>query len=263
MATPRIQSVDRAFSLLNCLVDSGGTGSLPVMATRCGLSVATTHRLLATLEGLGAVVHTAPGKYRIGTALFRLTESTSKDRLFAAAAEASLRRICKNICPTAHLGMLDADYMVTYVAKASRRAHFPPTVIGSQLEAYCSGLGKVLLAALPAEQQARYLAEGPFVALTSRTITEPDALFEELQRVAKRGYAVDDCELFEDLRCVAVPVKDANGKVVAALSASSTVSQMPHQNIASVAAALSAHAHEIGDRLYPAATSSTSNTYTD
>lgn len=232
------------------------------MATRCGLSVATTHRLLATLEGLGAVVHTAPGKYRIGTALFRLTESTSKDRLFAAAAEASLRRICKNVGQTAHLGILDADCMVTYIAKASRRTHSPPTVIGSQLEAYCSGLGKVLLAALPAEQQAQYLAEGPFVALTSHTITEPDALLKELQLVAKRGYAVDDCELFEDLRCVAVPVRDARGNVVAALSASSTVGQLPHQSIASVATALTAHAREISERLYPAAPGGASNAET-
>lgn len=252
MATPRIQSVDRAFSLLNCLVDAGGIGSLPVMATRCGLSVATTHRLLATLEGIGAVIHTAPGKYRIGAALFRLTDSTSKERLFAAASETNLRRICKSLSRTAHLGMLDADCMVTYIAKSSRRAQFPPTVIGSQLEAYCSGLGKVLLAALPPDQQERYLAEGPFVALTSHTITEPDALMGELQLVARRGYAVDDCELFEDLRCVAVPVKDATGNVVAALSASSTTSEMPRQSLADVASALAVHAHEISERLFPA-----------
>jgi DNA-binding IclR family transcriptional regulator len=143
------------------------------MASRCGLSIATAHRLLTTLEGVGAIIHIAPGKYRIGTALFRLTDATSIDRLYAAAAETSLRRLCKSLCAAAHLGVLDHDHMVTYLAKVSRRAAFPPTVIGSKLEAYCSGLGKILLAALPVEQQRRYLDEGPFIALTPRTITKP------------------------------------------------------------------------------------------
>ena len=251
MATPRIQSVDRAFSLLNCLVDGGGVVSLPVMANRCGLSVATAHRLLTTLEGLGVVIHIAPGRYRIGTALFRLTDGSSKERLFAEAAESSLQRISRTICSTAHLGVLDSDDMVTYVAKAARRAHFPPTVIGSKLEAYCSGLGKVLLAALPPDRLTRYLADGPFPALTSRTITCPESLMAELQLVARRGYAVDDCELFEDLRCVAVPIVNRSGQVVAALSASSNASHLPRSQLGKVAKQLSDHASTIAERLYP------------
>ena len=251
MATPRIQSVNRAFSLLNCLVDAGGIGSLPVMATRCGLSVATTHRLLSTLEGIGAVIHVAPGKYRIGTTLFRLTDATSKERLFAAAADASLRRLCKTVCSAAHLGVLDHDNMVTYLAKYSRKEHYPPTVIGSQLEAYCSGLGKVMLAALPPERQRQYLAEGPFIPLTPKTITDPDALLTELNLVAHRGYAIDDGELFEDLRCVAVPIVDTAGNIVAALSASSPAAQLPHSKIEALAATLKRTAGEISVRLFP------------
>ncbi|MEN9289409.1 MAG: hypothetical protein RL317_1032 [Pseudomonadota bacterium] len=223
------------------------------MASRCGLSVATTHRLLTTLAGVGAVIHVAPGKYRIGTALFRLTDTMSIERLYAAAAEQSLRRMCKNLCTAAHLGVLDQDQMVTYLAKASRRSQFPPTVIGSKLEAYCSGLGKVLLAALPEKSQQLYLEEGPFIALTARTITKPESLAKELRLVAKRGYAVDDCELFDDLRCVAVPIKDSGGQVVAALSASSPASQIPLNKIPELAAELMRRAREISDRLYPSA----------
>ena len=72
MATPRIQSVDRAFSLLSHLARNGGCQSLPNMASGCGLTVATAHRLLATLETLGAVIHTGPGEYRIGMELVDL-----------------------------------------------------------------------------------------------------------------------------------------------------------------------------------------------
>lgn len=254
VATPRIQSVNRAFSLLNCLADAGGTESLPVMAARCGLSVATAHRLLATLESLGAVMHTAPGKYRIGMALLRLADRESQDDLIAAAAEPNMRQISQSIGATTHLGVLDQDCMVTYIAKSTRRSQFPPTRIGCKLEAYCSALGKVLLAALPAERQRDYLADGPFIALTPHTITESELLESELHRVARRGYAIDDCELYENLRCVAVPIRDMSGKVVAALSVSSPVGQLPRSKIPAVAETLFAHADQIGAKLFPAAT---------
>ena len=148
MATPRIQSVDRAFSLLSCIARRGGSESLPTIAAQCGLSVATAHRLLATMETLGAVIHTAPGHYRIGLGVLELGRNSSLDDLLAAAGAATLRRVTQSLSPTAHLGVLDGEFMVTYLAKSTRRSHALPTRIGSKLEAYCSGLGKVLLAAV-------------------------------------------------------------------------------------------------------------------
>ena len=251
MATPRIQSVDRAFSLLACIARRGGSESLPTIAAQCGLSVATTHRLLATMESLGAVIHTAPGKYRIGLGLVELGRHSSLDGLLAAAGEASLRRITQTIAPTAHLGVLDSEFMVTYLAKSTMRSHPLPTRIGSKLEAYCSGLGKVLLAALPQAHIDAYLSEGPFIALTGQTIIETGALAVELVKVREQGFAIDDCELFDDLRCVAVPIRDADGRTVAALSASAPVARMPYTAIAGVAAELNRHADEIGGKLYP------------
>ena len=77
------------------------------------------------------------------------------------------------------------------------------------------------------------------------------ALMAELQLVARRGYAVDDCELFEDLRCVAVPIVNRSGQVVAALSASSNASHLPRSQLGKVAKQLSDHASTIAERLYP------------
>jgi IclR family acetate operon transcriptional repressor len=251
MATPRIQSVDRAFSLLTCLARNGDCESLPTMAAQCGLTVATAHRLLTTLEALGAVIHTAPGQYRIGMGLIALTRGASTDCLIAAAAAPCLRQITQTLCPTAHLGVLDSDYMVTYLAKKSLRSHQLPTRTGSKLEAYCSGLGKVLLAALPTLELDQYLAEGPFIRLTSRTMIETPALKSELAKVLCQGFAVDDRELFEDLRCVAVPVFDRSGSVVAALSASAPAKQMPKARILEVAGELTRHAARMGTKLFP------------
>lgn len=251
MATPRIQSVDRAFTLLACIAQRGGAESLPAIAAHCGLSVATTHRLLATMESLGAVIHTSPGRYRIGLGVLELGRNSSMEDLLAAAGEATLRRVTQSISPTAHLGVLDGEFMVTYLAKATRRSHALPTRIGCKLEAYCSGLGKVLLAALPPATLETYLEEGPFIALTERTITETGQLAAELAQVREQGFALDDGELFDDLRCVAVPICDTAGNVVAALSASAPQSEIPMSSTGQVAAQLTRHAAEIGQKLFP------------
>lgn len=251
MATPRIQSVDRAFSLLSHLARSGGCQSLPNMASGCGLTVATAHRLLATLETLGAVIHTGPGEYRIGMELVELAGTASPDKLLAAAAEPALNAIVRGIGHTAHVGVLDPDCMVTYIAKRARSGQPVPTRIGSQLEAYCSGLGKVLLAAMPDHVQDAYLADGPFVALTRHTITEPEALRAELAAVHRQGYAVDNEEIFDGLRCVAVPILGRKGQVIAALSASAQASDMTIDNVPLVAEKLQMLAADIGSKLYP------------
>lgn len=251
MATPRIQSVDRAFSLLSHLARNEGVQSLPNIAAGCGLTVATAHRLLATLETLGAVIHTRPGEYRIGLELVELANSASRETLIAAAAEPVMRNITRSLGHTAHIGILDEDCMVTYIAKAGRPSQDVPTRIGSQLEAYCSGLGKVLLAALPANVQHSYLADGPFVSLTRNTITDPELLRKELEQVAQQGYAVDDGEILETLRCIAVPILGRHGQVIAAISTSGHTSQIKRSQVPDVARQLQAFAAQISGKLYP------------
>jgi DNA-binding IclR family transcriptional regulator len=110
--------------------------------------------------------------------------------------------------------------MVTYRIKTGRGAHDLFTRTGLQLEAYCSGIGKVLLAHLPVAERHAYLAAGPFVALTSHTITDPARLAVALDAVRAEGFATDLGEIVEDLQCLAVPVRQPDGRVRAAISVS-------------------------------------------
>jgi hypothetical protein len=87
-----------------------------------------------------------------------------------------------------------------------------------QLEAYCSGIGKVLLANLPDAERAAYLATGPFVALTARTICDAGELGRVLETVRAQGFATDLGEVVEDLACVAVPLRRPGGEAIAAIS---------------------------------------------
>jgi DNA-binding IclR family transcriptional regulator len=223
------------------------------MAAECGLTIATAHRLLATLETLGAVIHTRPGEYRIGLELVELAGHATRDTLLVAAAEPVMRAITRGLGHTAHIGVLDEECMVSYIAKAGRAHEDVPTRIGSQLEAYCSGLGKVLLAAMPQQVQDNYIADGPFVALTRNTITQPEALQQELELVARQGYAVDDGEIFDHLRCIAVPIHGRHGQIIAAISTSGHASKLKRSDVPEVARQLQGYAAQISTKLYPLA----------
>jgi DNA-binding IclR family transcriptional regulator len=135
------------------------------------------------------------------------------------AARPLLRRLARETRATAHLGVFEND-MISYVVKEHGGGARLFTREGGQLEAYCSAIGKVLLAHLPDEEREAYLASGPFVALTSRTITDPAVIRETLSQVRSRGFAIDDREIADDLSCVAVPIEGPSGDVMAALSIS-------------------------------------------
>jgi DNA-binding IclR family transcriptional regulator len=253
MSTPRIQSVDRAFALLQQLFEPGVVCSLPVMAERSGLSMATAHRLLATLESLGAVIRTGPGGYRIGMGLHALTRGSTQQELLAAALQPVLAKLARALGLVVHAGVWDADQMVTYIAKqVSRQGLTIPTRIGSQLEGYCSGMGKVLLAHLNEEAREAYLTEAPFVMLTANTVTDPDVLRADLAMVRARGWAVDDGEIYVGLRCVAVPVHDADGGVMAAVSCSGSTEVVTWERVPQLADALREASAAVHAKLFPA-----------
>lgn len=252
MSTPRIQSVDRAFSLLQQLAEPGSTRSLPAMAAQSGLSVATAHRLLATLEAVGAVIRTGPGGYRIGMGVHQLARGSRPEEVMVAALQPVLAKLARQLGLIVHAGVWDADQMVTYIAKhAPRQALAIPTRIGSQLEGYCSGMGKVLLSHLPEDAREAYLTEAPFVMLTTNTVTDPARLREELAEVRARGWAIDDGEIYLGLRCVAVPVHDAEGGVLAAVSCSGSTDVVTWERVPELAAALREAAATVQAKLFP------------
>ena len=118
-------------------------------------------------------------------------------------------------------GRISGGWVITYVVKASPEDMQVFTREGGQLEAYCSGIGKILLAALSPDSVEKYLLSGPFPKLTDRTITDPKRISRELNKVRRCGYAEDSGEVADGLYCVAVPICAHDGEVIAATSASS------------------------------------------
>lgn len=211
------QAIDRALKLMLALVDARGEKSLGEIARGLSLTQSTAHRMVAALEANGLVVRTARGRYRGGAALARSASAIDANDLLVRAARPVLRALSDETGRTAHLGVFEAD-MVTYLVRESPPGERLFTRESMQLEAYCSGIGKVLLASLSEGPREYYLAQGQFVALTERTLTDPAAIRAHLAEVAIAGHAVDDEEVEQGLYCLAVPLHTPDGLPLAALS---------------------------------------------
>lgn len=251
MATPRNYSVMKAFALLKAFHDPEEWLTSCELSRRANLPEASGYRLIQTLEEIGAVVRGPRGRYRPGLLLLSLSHNVTVAEVLRDASQQLMIDLARNLALTVHLGVLEHG-MVTYVAKVSNPGAFPVhTRVGAQLEPYCSGLGKVLLAALPDDEVDSIILDGELVALTPHTITTAAALRAELRRVREQGYAMDDRENRTNMRCMAVPVLDREGRAVAALSASDDAERMAEERQAEVRNALFGAAAALRQKLYP------------
>ena len=246
-------TLDKGLSLLGAIAEARGETSFAQLAKGLGLSLSTAHRLLDVLERHGHVVRIGRGRYIAGAGLARIAASADLRHILTLVSRPILRAYASASKRTVHLGVLEGD-MVTYLVKEQTRGAAELfTREGIQLEAYCSGIGKVLLSALEPKARNDYLANGPFVPLTQRTITTAEKLRREFTRVRARGFAVDDREVADDLQCLAVPIRDGGGRVVAAISMSGLVAQAPLGSVTSEAASLAQCASRIARRIWPQA----------
>ena len=217
--TPTIASLERALDLLQAVARDAGERNVAAIARAEGIPPASAHRIVLTLERSGFLSAIGRGRFMPGPALFDLTSGRRPEVAIAAVARPELDRLARETRHIAHLGVLEND-MVTYLVKAGKDGGRLFTREGMQLEAYCSGIGKVLLAHLPDEQRDLYLDSGPFVALTGNTQTDPRELTRELEKVRDTGIAVDAREVAPDLVCFAVPLRWPDGSARAAISLS-------------------------------------------
>jgi DNA-binding IclR family transcriptional regulator len=252
MATPKNHSVMKAFALLRAFHDPEEWLTSCELSRRANLPEASGYRLIQTLEEIGAVVRGPRGRYRPGLLLLSLSHNVTITELLRDASQPLMTELARRMDLTTHLGVLEHG-MVTYVAKVSTPGAFPVnTRVGAQLEPYCSGLGKVLLAALPDEEVERFILDGELIALTPHTITTAAALRAELKLVRERSYALDDREHQANMRCIAVPVLDGEGRAVAALSATDDAERMTPERQLEIRNALFAAAAALRQKLYPA-----------
>jgi len=241
----------KAFAILKAFRDPDERLTCQELSQRARLPKASGHRLILTLEEIGAVVRGPQGRYQLGMPFVSLSQNVAKHSLLRRVAEPVLRDLANDLEMTVHMGALNGG-MVTYLSKIAVPGSFQThTKPDAQLEAYCTGLGKVLLAALPEEQLESVIMDGALVALTPFTITEPNRLRAELVKVRNQGFAEDDRETRTDMRCLAVPVRDGANFVVAAISCTAPFEQISDDNRTALCGVLHAASRAVTARLYP------------
>jgi IclR family transcriptional regulator, pca regulon regulatory protein len=191
--------------------------SVSEVAERIGISRAAVRRILMTLQSLGYAE--SDGRlYRLKIRVLRLALGYQASSTLSTLAQPLLERITETVHESASLSVLDGDQVVYIARSAVKRVMSINLAPWSRLPAYCTSLGRVLLAALPEADFEKCLAGMELRKLTPKTVCEKSKLRDVVQKVKRNGYAIVDQELEVGLRSIAVPVKTPAGRVVAAMN---------------------------------------------
>lgn len=221
-----VRAVERAFRILEIVADRAvGVSEL---ARLTGIHKATAHRLLSTLTALGYVERTSDGStYQIGLRVARLRDTAHSRADLRKAARPALEALGEATRLTVHLAIRSQDEVVV-VDKIN-----PPTSIqmasfvGVRNPLHCTALGKSVLSALPLDELQAVLDRVRLFPKTANTITSRERLFANLDQIRAAGFAVDDVENEDGIRCVAGAIFDDAGRVLGACSVTGAVSQIP------------------------------------
>lgn len=235
-----IQSIKRASALLDAVAAAGPHGiGLGDLSEKVGLHTSTTFHLVKTLEAVGFLMRQDEGKrYRIGNRLFVLAAGALDETALLALGMPILERLSAETGEAAHLAVRsNADIVLvgrtaaTGMLQMSERA-------GAVRPAHATAIGKLLLAQCSDGDLAEILEKMDFTAFTENTVSNAKALRKELQEIRKTGIAHDRQELDNDVRCVAVPVRDFAGRCIAAMGISGPVWRMDDIALGTKTAAL-------------------------
>jgi DNA-binding IclR family transcriptional regulator len=223
--------------------------SLTDIAQQVGLPLSTTHRILATLRDVGLVEQQSDRDlYRLGLKLLELGSMVLANMEVHREALPFIEALVRETGETAHLGVFDSTQMVSIEKMDSPHGLASNVTIGKGAPAYCTGVGKALLAFQPDEVVTRVCRLG-LKAYTPQTITDPTRLRKELAQIRTLGYAVDNAEHQPDVRCVAAPIRNHSGNVIASLSLSGPATRILKGRIPDLAVRVREVAVKLSSRL--------------
>ncbi|MFP8963118.1 IclR family transcriptional regulator [Streptomyces nanhaiensis] len=249
-----VPAVTRALDILELFLDGDGILSAPEITRKLGLPRTTVHELVTTLAARSYLVPVPeqPGRYRLGVRTYQLGSRYAEQLDLAAEGQQVARSVAETCDETVHVAILEGTDVI-YIAKVdSTHAVRMVSAAGRRLPAHCTSVGKMLLASLPPDElDARLPGPGdePLRAMTENSITSPEKLREALAEIRARGVAVERRESNPDVSCVAAPVRDGTGKVVAALSISVPMIRWSEERRAELEALAVGGAAELSARL--------------
>jgi DNA-binding IclR family transcriptional regulator len=241
-----VDAAAKALELLSVFSFREPRLSLADLAARTGIPRATAFRLLSTLEQSGFLAKDH-GAYQLGIKCFVLGNIVAGGLDLRETAHPHMVALRDATRETTQIAILD-HWQVVYLERmvSPYPVGFMRSRAGSILPAYCTALGKTLLAYMPDGEVEAWAATQKFPALTPTTITSARRLLKELRVIRERGYGIDDEEREKGLRCLAAPIRNHHGDVVAAISVAGPIDRLPQDLIGSdVAEAVLAAARAI------------------
>ncbi|HZP79529.1 MAG TPA: IclR family transcriptional regulator [Pseudolabrys sp.] len=227
-----VQSLGRAFAILEEVARNRDGIGLAELSKRVGLHNSTTFHLVKTMVSLGYIRQIKDSKrYRVGRPLFALAASALDEMEMVSLATPVLEDLSRESGETSHFAVRMSDAVVI-IARTSGPGAFQLTDrVGVVRPAHCTALGKVILAALRPDQLDRYLQRVELRALTPKTVTDPQLLRREIEEIRRSGIAFDDGEFDAEVRCVGVRVRDFSGQVIGAIGISGPVWRLSIQTL--------------------------------
>jgi len=216
-----IKVLNKSLSILEILLQHGAAMSMTEISEKLGLYPSTIHRILDTLKHWGYVEqepHTQ--KYQLGMKLIELGMTKLHQMDLAREVTPYLKELVRQCNETVHLGVLEEGEVLYLAKEESSQTIRMCSYVGKRAPLHCTALGKVLLAYLPEGERKKILGKRELPRLTDKTITDKMELEKELNEVKKQGVALDRGENEKDVRCIAAPIRDYQGKIIAAVSIS-------------------------------------------
>jgi IclR family transcriptional regulator, pca regulon regulatory protein len=211
-------SLARGLAVVCAFSDHRRSLTIPEISEATGFSRAAVRRCLYTLAKLG-YVSPGPRTFDLEPKVLELGHAYLSSTPLVPAAQPVLDRLCEAVRESCSISILDGTDIL-YVARSSTTVRILSVDlgVGSRLPAYCTAMGRVLLAFQSEARLRDYFAEAKFTACTKRTLTSPKKLMEQLAQVRKLGYAIVDQELEIGLRSISIPVKAKANTVIAAMN---------------------------------------------
>ena len=250
MATKQVQSVMRAFRILDAFDRQRAALTSTEIAERVGMNNKTVHRFLLTMEEIGAVSRISRGRFCLGMTLADLGSQVPVHRVLNEAVLHHLEMLAEDYNESIQAAVLEGTDIVSIAHIPSRHSLSIGIRAGKRWPAYCTAVGKVLMADMTDSALREYAGTLKYERRTPSTITSASALIRHIKKMRQQGYALNDQESELGLRAIAVPVKNRHDQTIAAISISGPITRLSMETLLAARGDLVSCAQQITQNLY-------------
>jgi len=247
---PGVQSIRRAFTILEAVSLSPEGLNLADLSKKVGLHNSTTFHLTKTMAAMGILRQNEQTKrYHVGAHLFALAKGAADESELVRLATPVIAALARETGENSHIAVRIPEGVVIIDKHESTSQVRMTERIGATRPAHATAIGKAILAALTDEQLAVFMEEHELEAFTPKTITDPGLFLQEIQQIRKNGIAYDDTEFNEEARCLAAPVFDFSGTVVGSIGISGPIWRVGLQELPALGKSVKKAAADLSAKL--------------